>query len=266
MSSTAYGDTLPAHHAEDSAQQHQPPPSSVPALTLTHQDLLNTANELYRRMEDPGFAQDDAYWTSLPVHLRNFIRNALPLAGNVSMGDGVLPGGVGKAGGQRAMYALAQQIVSAANTGMGAGVSAAAAAAAAAAAVSGVSYPNPGYAVGMAPSQPPPPPPPPAPYASSTRQQGNVPTQQMSLDDIASMPPDAMLYPTADGQDVGKGYGFHPHPDYRQGPPHDHGEMVGQDGMDGWGNAKRGTMPGGFVRGDDEEQGHEKGGKDGNPS
>jgi hypothetical protein len=97
-----------------------------PALNLTHQDLLNTANELYRRMEDPGFGNDDAYWTSLPVHLRNFIRNALPLAGslpgvagNPSAG-GMPPSSNSAVGnGQRAMYAMAQQIVSAANQGMG---------------------------------------------------------------------------------------------------------------------------------------------------
>ncbi|KAJ9111416.1 hypothetical protein QFC19_001185 [Naganishia cerealis] len=245
MSSTAYGDT----HADD-------PAAPPPALTLTHQDLLNTANELYRRMEDPGFAQDDAYWTSLPVHLRNFIRNALPLAGNVSTGDGVLPGGVGKAGGQRAMYALAQQIVSAANTGMGAGVSAAAAA----------GYGNAGYAIGIAQTQPPPPPPPPTTTPRLVAAAAAAPppppqqTQQMSLDDIASMPPDAVLYPRprttsttvqgddGDEDDVGKGYGFHPHPDHRR----QHDGTTAQDGIDSWGNARRGRMPGGFVRADDE--------------
>jgi hypothetical protein len=158
--------------------------SAFPSLNLTHQDLLNTANELYRRMEDPGFAQDDAYWTSLPIHLRNFIRNALPLAGNVSAGSGVLPGGVHAAGGQRAMYALAQQIVSAANTGMGAGQ----------------------------PSS-----------ASAVMQQGGVVgvgAGQMSLDDLATMPPEAMLAyqpQQATGGDP-RQYGFYTHPDHARMP------------------------------------------------
>jgi hypothetical protein len=107
-----------------------PRSTTYSALNLTHQDLLNTANELYRRMEDPQFGNDDAYWTSLPVHLRNFIKNALPLAGN-------LPGVAGNTTGslplpplsnsvnrgEQAMYAMAQQIVSAANQGMGLGQS-----------------------------------------------------------------------------------------------------------------------------------------------
>lgn len=89
---------------------------------ISQADLLRTADELYRRMEQPHFGSDDAYWSSLPVHLRNFIRNALPLAGNLAVlgnGSGTLPGGVLGAGGQRAMYALAQSIVGAANEGMG---------------------------------------------------------------------------------------------------------------------------------------------------
>lgn len=66
-------------------------------------------------MSEPSFGSDDAYWSSLPAHLRNFIRNALPLAGNLAVqgnGSGVLPGGVTGAGGQRSMYAMAQNIVS----------------------------------------------------------------------------------------------------------------------------------------------------------
>lgn len=104
------------------------PTGLVPQIpNLTHQDLLNTANELYRRMEDPHFATDDAYWTSLPVHLRNFIRNALPLApgGGVAVngngaGNGAAPGPLPSSAvkdSQQAMYAMAQQIVSAANHG-----------------------------------------------------------------------------------------------------------------------------------------------------
>lgn len=151
-------------------------------------------------MEDPGFAQDDAYWTSLPIHLRNFIRNALPLAGNVSAGSGVLPGGVHAAGGQRAMYALAQQIVSAANTGMGAG-------------------------------QPTPTPPPPPSSSSSMMMMMSQPAQQqqqqMSLDDLATMPPEAMLayQPQQQQQQPGtttggdpRQYGFYTHPDHARMP------------------------------------------------
>ena len=69
-------------------------------------------------MEGSQFGTEDAYWSSLPVHLRNFIKNALPMAGNVSMpggGSGTLPGGVYGAGGQRSMYMMAQNIFSTAN-------------------------------------------------------------------------------------------------------------------------------------------------------
>lgn len=183
------------------------PPSPLPSLNLTHQDLLNTANELYRRMEDPGFAQDDAYWTSLPIHLRNFIRNALPLAGNVSAGSGVLPGGVHAAGGQRAMYALAQQIVSAANTGMGIG------AAAAAMAASSSSTPAPSNMNAVAPP--------------------------MSLDDLATMPPEAMLaYNSTGTTSDPRQYGFYTHPD--------HAAQRGMPGMPG--------VPGGTVDKEQDEQ------------
>ena len=195
--------TMPQHPAPSSGPSSPATSTSssaagaFPSLNLTHQDLLNTANELYRRMEDPGFAQDDAYWTSLPIHLRTFIRNALPLAGNVSAGSGVLPGGVHAAGGQRAMYALAQQIVSAANTGMGAGQS---------------SSSSPSMMI-----MPPP------------QQQQPQPTQQqpMSLDDLATMPPEAMLAyqpPPPQQQQQGttggdpRQYGFYTHPDHARMP------------------------------------------------
>ena len=64
-------------------------PAGTPPLSATAQvqtDLLATASDLYRRIEaDPGaLSDDDAYWTSLPAHLRTFIRNALPL----ELGDG----------------------------------------------------------------------------------------------------------------------------------------------------------------------------------
>ena len=69
-------------------------------------------------MEGSHFGTEDAYWSSLPVHLRNFIKNALPMASNVATpggGPGILPGGVCGAGGQRSMYMMAQNIFSAAN-------------------------------------------------------------------------------------------------------------------------------------------------------
>ncbi len=122
--SGAFGMQGPASIAQplqqDNHIQSTNPESSFP--NLTHKELLDTAEELYRRMEDPQFASDDAYWTSLPIHLRNFIRNALPLAGGVAgigNGSGILPGGANAAGGQRAMYHLAQQVVNAANQGLG---------------------------------------------------------------------------------------------------------------------------------------------------
>lgn len=47
-------------------------------------ELLATASDLYKRMgpDTQGVLPDDeAYWTSLPNHLRTFIRNALPIGG-----------------------------------------------------------------------------------------------------------------------------------------------------------------------------------------
>ncbi|CED85607.1 Stress response protein NST1 [Phaffia rhodozyma] len=117
-----------------------------------HADLVNTATELYRRMEDPSFGETEEYWTSLPSHLRNFIRNALPISpsstgtfppfarpnaspptnslsvaansnntGTVGGGSG-LPGqpsttfaGESRTNTNNAMLAMAQQIVSAAH-------------------------------------------------------------------------------------------------------------------------------------------------------
>jgi hypothetical protein len=81
------------------------------------QDLNITAEALYNRMGDASFASDDIYWASLPTHLRQFIRNALPLAGNLPQSGsqpGILPGGVQSAGGQVAMYKMAQEIIGAA--------------------------------------------------------------------------------------------------------------------------------------------------------
>lgn len=67
-------------------------------------DLLSTASDLYRQIEaaaasalsthpsfaasfpppPTGTATDEAYWTSLPQHLRQFIRSALPLAAGLT--------------------------------------------------------------------------------------------------------------------------------------------------------------------------------------
>lgn len=102
---------------------------SAPAsFNITHDDLLSTANELYRRMAEPEFGSDDAYWSSLPSHLRQFIRDAVPFNGALApqangQTNGQQPGGGpgGAAAGQRAMYAMAQQIVNAASQGMGLG-------------------------------------------------------------------------------------------------------------------------------------------------
>jgi hypothetical protein len=76
----------------------------------TPSDLLSTASDLYRQIEaaaasalstHPSFAAsfpppppgtgattDEAYWTSLPQHLRQFIRSALPLAAGLTSPGG----------------------------------------------------------------------------------------------------------------------------------------------------------------------------------
>lgn len=56
-------------------------PASLAARAQAQAQLLAAASELYRRIEGDaqGIPDDDAYWTSLPAHLRTFIRNALPL-------------------------------------------------------------------------------------------------------------------------------------------------------------------------------------------
>lgn len=73
-----------AKRADDSLDSMLPPPNSNHSFAATAQaqaDLIATASDLYRRIEaDPqGIPDDDAYWTSLPAHLRTFIRNALPI-------------------------------------------------------------------------------------------------------------------------------------------------------------------------------------------
>ncbi|ODO03015.1 hypothetical protein I350_05859 [Cryptococcus amylolentus CBS 6273] len=85
-------------------------------LNLTNDDLIYTANELYKRMmSDPEYGSDDAYWSSLPPHLRQFIRDAVPCAGTISANN---PGNTST---QKTMYQMAQQIVQAASQGMGLG-------------------------------------------------------------------------------------------------------------------------------------------------
>lgn len=81
--------------------------------TQAQADLLATASDLYRRIErDPhGIPDDDAYWTSLPAHLRTFIRNALPL-GQFSAAGGNDPNA--KHASTQAMIAVAQQLAQAA--------------------------------------------------------------------------------------------------------------------------------------------------------
>lgn len=74
-------------------------------------DLLATASSLYARMsaDHPGsLPDDDAYWSSLPAHLRQFIRNALPL-GQLQSNNHHTPPKMSAA----AMQAVAQQIASA---------------------------------------------------------------------------------------------------------------------------------------------------------
>ncbi|WVW78857.1 hypothetical protein I302_100820 [Kwoniella bestiolae CBS 10118] len=82
-------------------------------FNITHDDLISAANELYKRMADPEFGADDTYWSSLPPHLRQFIRDAVPFNGSIGQNT------PGNNSGQRTMYQMAQQIVQAASHGMG---------------------------------------------------------------------------------------------------------------------------------------------------
>lgn len=93
--------------------QHPHPFANLPpSVNITNEDLIQTANELYRRMADPKFASDDAYWSSLPAHIRNFIREAVPFAPGESQANGT-------AGRDESIHSLAQRIVSVASQGMG---------------------------------------------------------------------------------------------------------------------------------------------------
>lgn len=89
----------------------------ISGLNITHEDLIQTANELYRRMADPNFGNDDAYWSSLPAHLRQFIREAVPMNPNANPPAQLR----GVSEGQQGMWTMAQQIVNAASKGMGLG-------------------------------------------------------------------------------------------------------------------------------------------------
>lgn len=89
----------------------QTPQGAWAATAQAQADLLATASDLYRRIEaDPqGIPDDDAYWTSLPAHLRTFIRNALPL-GQLTNND---PNA--RHASTQAMIAVAQQLAQAAH-------------------------------------------------------------------------------------------------------------------------------------------------------
>lgn len=84
------------------------------SVSITNEDLIQTANELYRRMADPKFASDDTYWASLPPHLRQFIREAVPFSPTEAQANG-------SGGRDESIHSLAQRIVSVASQGMGLG-------------------------------------------------------------------------------------------------------------------------------------------------
>ena len=110
---------LPARPSSRTSPAPPAPPNFVnpphPHAHSSPSDLLSTASDLYRQIEaaaasalsthpsfaasfpppppGTGAATDEAYWTSLPQHLRQFIRSALPLAAGLTAPPG--PGGVG---------------------------------------------------------------------------------------------------------------------------------------------------------------------------
>lgn len=82
------------------------------SINITHEDLLETANELWKRMGETAYGEDDPYWSSLPPHVRQFIREAIPFNGlNNTSNDPQAT--------QKDLYAMAQRIVHAASQGMG---------------------------------------------------------------------------------------------------------------------------------------------------
>ncbi len=111
-------------------------------LNQAQSDLLATANDLYRQIESAAAAAlaghlpptgnlpnrgdetaDDAYWSSLPNHLRSFIRSALPLAAGLSPGSGNANGNpalnLTPEQMQQAAHQLAQVVQSAGWSGLG---------------------------------------------------------------------------------------------------------------------------------------------------
>lgn len=87
------------------------------ATAQAQADLLATASDLYRRIEaDPqGIPDDDAYWTSLPSHLRTFIRNALPIGQLPASARNDVDDPNNKQASTQAMIAVAQQLAQAAH-------------------------------------------------------------------------------------------------------------------------------------------------------
>lgn len=94
----------------------QIPNTPFSATAQAQADLLATASDLYRRIEaDPqGIPDDDAYWTSLPSHLRTFIRNALPI-GQLPSARNDSDDPSGRHASTQAMIAVAQQLAQAAH-------------------------------------------------------------------------------------------------------------------------------------------------------
>ena len=115
------GALTPAALASAKKKKHRSRPlfddraSSLAATAQVQADLLATASDLYRRIEaDPhGLRDDEAYWKSLPAHLRTFIRNALPLGqfGQDASADTLPP----RHASTQAMIAVAQQLAQAAH-------------------------------------------------------------------------------------------------------------------------------------------------------
>ncbi|ETS62645.1 hypothetical protein PaG_03289 [Moesziomyces aphidis] len=108
---------------QSAAALGQPPrsPASLAARAQAQAQLLAAASELYRRIEGDaqGIPDDDTYWTSLPAHLRTFIRNALPLgqfppAAQAALNDNASDPATRHASTQ-AMIAVAQQLAQAAH-------------------------------------------------------------------------------------------------------------------------------------------------------
>ncbi|KLT44049.1 hypothetical protein CC85DRAFT_29408 [Cutaneotrichosporon oleaginosum] len=83
-----------------------------PSVGIGHDELLETANELFRRMHYDSYGDDDPYWSTLPTHVRQFIREAIPFNGQSNPSND--PHAT-----QKDLYAMAQRIVQAASHGIG---------------------------------------------------------------------------------------------------------------------------------------------------